>query len=734
MYHKLKKIVALLMSVAIFTGSFATLALGVYAAEEEYKIEKGEFTYAPHTYTDGDLTDIYYYTDGVFTGSATDYNEHLATMSMILAAASISSQDADASYGVKSHNLIYLFREWDFTGYEVNEHYTQKPGEQTMGVGMAYKVIGEGEDAYTLLAIVPRSAGYEKEWAGNFTVGKEGVHQGFATGRDIILEFAKQYVANNAELFEGAVKVWTVGYSRGAGVANLLAAYLTDNNEALGVRVEKENIFAYTFGTPSTVPYSSEAEQAALESNYQNIHNRYAVYDIVTYAPFKNWNFTCYGTSTLFDVENAENKAEMLTFLEKTNKTIYDMYTAENSSADPDNFAPLMLKVDINQNGLGIEFVPADPAYGIPATQQEFLDSRIEFLTKNLVPNRETYVDGGYEYAMQCLTSLYFGLDAEQSALLIAGMSHDVKMLAAAYYCYYVADYYLASEALGESAVSVLLNALPTLEEIVAEIEASDVFGSTEWGMHASAFVKSESYLQMKSLLQTMAADPESMSLGMTLVQDTLKGFVAGMTGKVLGSGVNALTIDEEEKAKLYETMTSEAVTIPLTEFFVYLLLGSDEGAIAPFDPSNKNIALAVTFLSNAGRYMRAHNNEIILSWLRTEDSYYDNETWHVHETELLGDADGHFEKCECGYEGEKTPHIFSQWSTLPVTNGEKKEVVRRCYCGYEEFKEAENVVDDHASKTLEPMTIVVVCVGGVLIVAASVTVAVIIKKKKAQA
>lgn len=42
----------------------------------------------------------------------------------------------------------------DFIGYEVNEYYTQIPGEQTMGVGMAYKVIGEGEDAYTLLAIV----------------------------------------------------------------------------------------------------------------------------------------------------------------------------------------------------------------------------------------------------------------------------------------------------------------------------------------------------------------------------------------------------------------------------------------------------------------------------------------------------------------------------------------------------------------------------------------------------
>ena len=438
MYSKIKKITAILMSIAILMGSLAVLAVGIHASEEEDEVKKGGFIYAPHTYTDGDLTDIYYYTDGVFSGLSSEYNEHLATMSMILAAASISSQEPDVPYDFKSQNLQYLFREWDFTGFDMNEYYTQKPSEQTMGVGIAYKVIGEGEDAYTVLAIVPRSAGYEKEWAGNFTVGKEGTHQGFTTGRDIILDFASKYVEENAYKFKGEVKVWTVGYSRGAGVANLLAAYLTDNNGALGVKVEKENIFAYTFGTPSTVEYATEDEKAALESNYMNIHNRYSTYDIVTYAPFKNWNFTYYGTTKLFDVQNAEKKAEMLKFLEKTNKTIYDIYTAEGSDADPDNFAPVMLQIQSDEYGMGVNIVPADPSYGIPTTQQEFLDSRISFLVDNLVPDRETYVDGGYQYALQCLTSLYFGLNAEQSGLFFEGMSHDIKTLAAVYYCYFV--------------------------------------------------------------------------------------------------------------------------------------------------------------------------------------------------------------------------------------------------------------------------------------------------------
>ena len=729
----IKKITAILLSIIMLAGVFASANLVAFAADEDAGLKKGEFAFAPHSYTDGDLTDIYYYTDEVFSGSALDYNEHLATMSMILATASISSQDADATYEDKSRNLSYLLREWEFTAFDVNDYYTQKPGEQTMGVGMAYKVIGEGEDAYTLLAIVPRSAGYQKEWAGNFTVGKDGVHEGFATGRDIILEFAKKYVEKNVNDFEGDVKIWTVGYSRGAGVANLLAAYLDDNGDALGIELKKENIFAYTFGTPSNVQYADEAEKAALENNYLNIHNRYSDYDIVTYAPFKNWNFAYYGTTKLFDVHNAEKKEEMLAYLENTNKTIYDIYTAENSSADPDNFMALMLQVNINESGIGVDLVPADPAYGIPTNQKDFLDSRIAFLVENLVPDRETYVDGGYQYALQRLTSLYFGLDSEQSGLLFSGMSKDAIILAGAYYCYYISECYLPLSENAMDTISALAETLPMLEsyvELFAEIyEVTD----TDWYMYVSAFLASEEYAQLAGALEAILSSPELISTYVPMIQETIRNFAVGTTAKVLGSGVAALTIDEAEKAELMETMTSEEVAAPLTEFLVYLLLGSDEGVVAPFDPSNKNISLAVTFLMNAGRYMRVHNNEIILSWLRTEDSFYNSEDWHTHNTETMYDENGHWKECECGYKEETCAHVFSEWSTEPVNNGEKDVFVRRCPCGYEETKDAPASGDTTGSiiTSIKPITIVLICVGFALVIAASVVMTVVYKKRK---
>jgi hypothetical protein len=393
-----------------------------------------------------------------------------------------------------------------------------------------------------------------------------------------------------------------------------------------------------------------------------------------------------------------------------------------------------MLQIQNDENGFGINLVPADPAYGIPTTQQEFLDSRIEFLVNNLVPDREAYVDEGYEYALQCLLSLYFGLDSEQSALLFEGMSHDVTLLAAIYYCYFVSSFYLDKANGLALTAAILIDSLPIIEEYLADFDASEAAEMPEWYTFASAFIQTEEYEQLKTLLPLVYSGVEYASDKIFMIRETIKNFAVGMTAQVLGSGVAALTIEESEKEALMETMTSTEVAAPLTEFIVYLLLGSDDGDISPFDPSNKNIALAVTFLTNAGRYMRVHNNEIILSWLRTEDSFYENETWHIHETELVYDGDVHFEKCECGYEGEKTSHSFGEWSTLPVTNGEKTEVVRRCYCGYEEFKEAEKVDENNDSKTLKPMTIVFICVGGAIVVAAAaITVAVTVKKKKTQ-
>ena len=216
-------------------------------------------------------------------------------------------------------------------------------------------------------------------------------------------------------------------------------------------------------------------------------------------------------------------------------------------------------------------------------------------------------------------------------------------------------------------------------------------------------------------------------------IKETIKNFAVGMTAKVLGSGVAALTLEESEKEELMSTMTSTDVAAPLTEFFAYLLLGTEEGVVSPFDPSNKHIALAVTFLANAGRYMRVHNNEIILSWLRTEDSYYENVDWHIHETVTMYDQNGHWEKCDCGYKGETKAHSFYEWKTVLADDGKKEIMTRDCPCGYEETKEISDTSGLAGSfvTQLGPMTIILISIGSAAAIAAIVAAVVISERRK---
>ena len=312
-------------------------------------------------------------------------------------------------------------------------------------------------------------------------------------------------------------------------------------------------------------------------------------------------------------------------------------------------------------------------------------------------------------------------------------MSHDVKTLAAIYYCYFVADHYLNKASTLTFSAYIMIDMLPLIEDYIAESDFSDGSEAPAWYAFAKEFMQTPEYEQLKSVLPMVASGAEIATDKINFVKDTIKGFAVNMTAKVLGSGVSALTIDEQEKADLLVTMTSDEVARPLTEFFVYLLLGSDEDTIAPFDPSNKNVALAVTFLANAGRYMRVHNNEIILSWLRTEDSYYANEDWHIHSMGAVFDANGHWSECECGHKEEISAHAFGEWSTDPVNNGEKDVLVRRCPCGYEETKDAP-AVGDTPAPTVKPLgagAIVLICVGSVIILSGITVMVVITKKKK---
>ena len=77
------------------------------------------------------------------------------------------------------------------------------------------------------------------------------------------------------------------GHSRGAAVANVLGAALTD-------RFGQENVFVYTFATPATVRGDAK--------DYPNIFNVLNPADLIPYLPLPQWGVGRYGTDILLPI------------------------------------------------------------------------------------------------------------------------------------------------------------------------------------------------------------------------------------------------------------------------------------------------------------------------------------------------------------------------------------------------------------------------------------------------
>ena len=145
------------------------------------------------------------------------------------------------------------------------------------------------EDERTEVIIAIRGTG-EGEWKLNLDLMPSGNYdlpyaENFALAAEDILSTHQAYL----DTLVSPVFLIT-GHSRGAAVANILGARLTD-------RFQAENVFVYTFATPRTV----RGEYPA----YSNIFNVINPADLVTYLPFPQWGFQRYGIDVELPAEDA---------------------------------------------------------------------------------------------------------------------------------------------------------------------------------------------------------------------------------------------------------------------------------------------------------------------------------------------------------------------------------------------------------------------------------------------
>ncbi|MDR3292864.1 MAG: hypothetical protein LBT20_02030 [Clostridiales bacterium] len=228
-----------------------------------------------------------------FTSLATTYNHEMALTAMQLSWLAYNDE-GNSPKNVKVESALYTlgFSHDNIStkgSYDVVNSYPDV--KHVVAYTFGVKTVVYNRVQTNLVAIVIRGTN-GAEWYSNFAVGTGTIHEGFN----------KAYIdlRNNLEDFLGAgfdyanTKFFITGHSRGAAVANLIAADLSGNWTNLGA--ERTNVFAYTFATPNV------AKVSELEADtYRNIFNFVNAEDMIPYMPFAKWGFWKYGKTFLMN-------------------------------------------------------------------------------------------------------------------------------------------------------------------------------------------------------------------------------------------------------------------------------------------------------------------------------------------------------------------------------------------------------------------------------------------------
>lgn len=166
---------------------------------------------------------------------------------------------------------------------------------------IAKKVITVGEDEFTLV-FAGFIGSHLGQWYTNFDSGTGKIHKGFNNAKNYAYDKLRNYLESLAA-DRKKIKLLLTGHSRGAATANLLAAQLI-NEEIYAL---EENIFAYTFATPSAVKLAERDLP-----KYKRIFNILNSEDFVTKCMPTYWGYGRYGTSLSFPKKKGTKKSKEL--------------------------------------------------------------------------------------------------------------------------------------------------------------------------------------------------------------------------------------------------------------------------------------------------------------------------------------------------------------------------------------------------------------------------------------
>ena len=293
-----------------------------------------------YKYEDNDI----YYSDGYFAHSSTEYDSHLATLSILMAKFSMNPGGPDSLedtnwYENQSKRVKGFFELIGFDTFTPNQDYRERTSFDTIGIASAKKQVGD----YTLIGVAVRSGGYFLEWSNNVYLGdgtkSDYMHEGWYNAARVLIAHVRTYIRDNN--ITGKIKVWVAGFSRGAAVSNIAAGLMDNeiekNNKFLAndTTLTRDNLYAYTFETPQGANINSKEVKAPKDPIYNNIWNVINPNDLVTKVAMSGFGFTRFGqdkfiTTKFYDPSGFDENRKIYKKIYSQSYKDVDKYSADN--------------------------------------------------------------------------------------------------------------------------------------------------------------------------------------------------------------------------------------------------------------------------------------------------------------------------------------------------------------------------------------------------------------------
>ena len=162
---RVKKAFCILLAALLLV---AALPVQVLAEDTDASfVTEGTYSFTSNENDNKQLTDTFIYRDDCFMRSSHLGCCHLTELSAQVAIASVSrygkEEDPDeVDPSNNSENIVNMLEDMGFEDVQTNKYYTLEKLENSAAVAVGKREIKAFGKTYTLLAIIPRSAGYKQ--------------------------------------------------------------------------------------------------------------------------------------------------------------------------------------------------------------------------------------------------------------------------------------------------------------------------------------------------------------------------------------------------------------------------------------------------------------------------------------------------------------------------------------------------------------------------------------------